>query len=235
MIESLILICSVVLGVICSKLFLKNKHNSKLLLTFSGAFFLAMTVLEILPQVYGHPSTDHTNHTIGLFVLFGVVIQYILETISKGVEHGHIHLHKNESFPIGIFGGLFLHSIIEGIPVANAESHNFMWAIFVHNIPVSMILFSALSQHTASNTKRFIFMLLFALAAPMGYFLGKHTLISNYSLEMSAIVSGIFLHISTVILFETNEGHHFNIKKFISILIGFVLAYFIVSMHTHAH
>lgn len=235
MIESLILISSVIIGVIFSKLFLRNKHNSKLLLTFSGAFFLAMTVLEILPQVYGHPSANHSHHTIGLFVLFGVVIQYILETISKGVEHGHIHLHKKEQFPIGIFSGLFLHSIIEGIPVANAESHNFMWAIFVHNIPVSMILFSALSQHTPSYFKRFLFMTLFALAAPMGYFLGEHTMISNYSLEMSAIVSGIFLHISTVILFEANEGHQFNIKKFGVILIGFVLAYVTVSMHVHAH
>ena len=158
MIESLILISSVLIGVICSKLFLKNKHNSKLLLTFSGAYFLAMTVLEILPQVYGHPTTNHSSHAIGLYVLLGVVVQYILETISKGVEHGHIHLHKKEQFPMGIFLGLFLHSIIEGIPVANAESHNFMWAIFVHNIPVSMILFSALSQHTESNGKRFLFM-----------------------------------------------------------------------------
>ena len=179
MTESLILISSVLIGVLFSSIFLKNKHNSKLLLTFSGAFFLAMTVLEILPQVYGHPSDKHDHHSIGLFVLLGVVIQYILETISKGVEHGHIHLHKKEQFPIGIFGGLFLHSVIEGIPVANAESHNFMWAIFVHNIPVSMILFSALCQHTESNAKRILFMTLFALAAPFGYFLGKHTIISN--------------------------------------------------------
>ena len=235
MTESLILISSVIIGVIFSKLLLRNKHNSKLLLTFSGAFFLAMTVLEILPQVYGHPSANHDHHAIGLYVLLGVVVQYILETISKGVEHGHIHLHKKEQFPFGIFGGLFLHSIIEGIPVANAESHNFMWAIFVHNIPVSMILFSALSQHTESNGKRFLFMSLFALAAPFGYFLGKYTIISNYSLEMSAIVSGIFLHISTVILFESNEGHKFNLQKFGSILVGFVLAYLTVSMHVHSH
>ena len=235
MTESLILISSVIIGVIFSKLLLRNKHNSKLLLTFSGAFFLAMTVLEILPQVYGHPSANHDHHAIGLYVLLGVVVQYILETISKGVEHGHIHLHKKEQFPFGIFGGLFLHSIIEGIPVANAESHNFMWAIFVHNIPVSMILFSALCQHTESYFRRFLFMTLFALAAPICYFLGKHTLISNYSLEMSAIVSGIFLHISTVILFEANEGHQFNLKKFASILVGFILAYLIVSMHVHSH
>ena len=74
MTESLILISSVLIGVLFSSIFLKNKHNSKLLLTFSGAFFLAMTVLEILPQVYGHPSDKHDHHSIGLFVLLGVYI-----------------------------------------------------------------------------------------------------------------------------------------------------------------
>ena len=236
MFEISILIASVILGVLCSKFILRNKQNSKLLLTFSGAYFLAMTVLEILPQVYGNQTNEHSHHTIGLFVLAGVIIQYILETISKGVEHGHVHLHHNENkFPLGIFGGLFLHSLIEGIPVANADSHDFMWAIFIHNIPVSMILFGALSHHTSSKLRQFLFMFLFAIAAPIGFLLGKHTAISNYTLEISAIVSGIFLHISTVILFEANEGHKFNIKKFGVIVVGFLLAYATVSMHLHSH
>ena len=152
------------------------------------------------------------------------------------MEHGHVHLHHNENkFPLGIFGGLFLHSLIEGIPVANAHSHDFLWAIFIHNIPVSMILFGALSQHTPSKTRQFLFMFLFAIAAPIGFILGKFTPISNYTLEISAIVSGIFLHISTVILFEANEGHKFNAKKFAVIVIGFLLAFATVSMHTHSH
>ena len=98
-----------------------------------------------------------------------------------------------------------------------------------------MILYGALSQHTTSNLRQFIFMFLFAIAAPIGFILGKHTGISNYTLEISAIVSGIFLHISTVILFEANEGHKFNIKKFGAIIFGFLLAYATVSMHMHHH
>lgn len=236
MLEISVLISSVILGVLASKFILKDKHNSKLLLTFSGAYFLAMTVLEILPQVYGNHQNEYSYHSIGLFVLAGVIIQYILETVSKGVEHGHVHLHHHEKkFPVGIFGGLFLHSLIEGVPVANAHSHDFLWAIFIHNIPVSMILYGALNQYTSSKTKQFVYMFLFAIASPIGFLLGKHTLISNYTLEISAIVSGIFLHISTVILFEANEGHKFNAKKFAVIIIGFLLAYSTVSMHLHDH
>ena len=70
--ESLILISSVLIGVLFSRILLKNKHNSKLLLTFSGAYFLAMTVLEILPQVYGHPSENHSHHSIGLLSLIHI-------------------------------------------------------------------------------------------------------------------------------------------------------------------
>jgi hypothetical protein len=35
-----------------------------------------------------------------------------------------------------------------------------------------------------------------------------------------ALVVGIFLHISTTILFETEENHKFNMVKFIAIIIG---------------
>ena len=40
-----------------------------------------------------------------------------------------------------------------------------------------------------------------------------------------AVVVGIFLHISTTIIFETSENHKFNIFKLVSILIGCALAF----------
>jgi hypothetical protein len=39
-----------------------------------------------------------------------------------------------------------------------------------------------------------------------------------------AIVVGMFLHISTTIIFETSENHKFNFVKLISILLGCGLA-----------
>ncbi|MEI6854394.1 MAG: zinc/iron permease, partial [Bacteroidota bacterium] len=36
-----------------------------------------------------------------------------------------------------------------------------------------------------------------------------------------AVVVGIFLHISTTILFESDENHGFNLKKFAVIVLGF--------------
>ena len=45
--------------------------------------------------------------------------------------------------------------------------------------------------------------------------------------SINAIVIGMFLHISTIILFESSEGHHFNLNKILMIISAVVLAYFI--------
>ena len=81
----------------------------------------------------------------------------------------------------------------------------------------------------------FLLILLFALAAPVGFLLGKYTLISEYANPISAIVCGIFLHISTVILFEANAGHKFNFQKFLVMILGFLIAYFSISFAHHSH
>jgi hypothetical protein len=45
--------------------------------------------------------------------------------------------------------------------------------------------------------------------------------------SINAIVIGMFLHISTIILFESSEGHHFNLNKILMIISAVILAYFI--------
>ena len=63
----------------------------KLLLAFSGAFLLSITIFELLPEVYQRLEAKQT----GLFIMSGILIQIILEFFSKGAEHGHVHIHKN--------------------------------------------------------------------------------------------------------------------------------------------
>ena len=48
-----------------------------------------------------------------------------------------------------------------------------------------------------------------------------------YYREITALVIGIFLHVSTTILFESNEGHKFNVTKLLVILIATATAYII--------
>jgi hypothetical protein len=50
---------------------------------------------------------------------------------------------------------------------------------------------------------------------------------------MTAIVIGILFHISSTIIFESNEGHKFNLAKISVIILGIVLAYFMELGHAH--
>ena len=50
---------------------------------------------------------------------------------------------------------------------------------------------------------------------------------SDMIFYMNAIVIGIFLHISTTILFESSEGHKFNLSKLIVIVLGVIVAFLI--------
>lgn len=217
-----VLVLSVAVGSLFGYFFSKKENLTKFLLTFSGAFFLAIAVLEIFPEVY------HSGKTkIGLFVLAGLLFQMLVESLSKGAEHGHIHLKKANSLPSSIFWGLFLHSFFEGTPLFNQDSHHLLWAIFIHNIPVAMVLFGSVWQMRASKFSKIGLIAVFALAGPLGAIVGSG-ISDNLHQLMLAFVAGIFIHIATVILFESNASHKFKTQKILTVLLGFAVAYLIV-------
>lgn len=228
MFEIFLLILSVAVGCVLGQAFVNNQKLSKFLLTFSGAYFLGITVLEIFPTVYeGH------SHSIGLFVLVGLLFQIVAESLSKGAEHGHIHLDKNEQIPFGLFLGLFLHSFFEAMPIMHHRSHDLLWAIVVHNVPISMVIYATISKLKVRMFSKVLFMVAFALAGPLGLLFGG-TVLADYQKEATAFVAGILLHIATVILFESSDNHKFKTQKMITLLLGFVLAYLTIGLgHSH--
>ena len=72
---------------------------------------------------------------------------------------------------------------------------------------------------------------LFAAMGPLGMFVGAHTPLAHYSRELMAVVIGIFMHISTTILFEASDAHRFNIAKLGAILLGTALGVASVLFH----
>ena len=88
-INNIILFLAALLGGLAVFLFKKeNTKNLKLVLSFSGAYLFAITILHLMPDVY-----ESGNKYTGLFVLLGFSFQIILEQFSEGIEHGHIHTH----------------------------------------------------------------------------------------------------------------------------------------------
>lgn len=199
----------------------QNK-NLKLLLAFSGAFLLSITVFNFLPEVYAQ-----TNTSVGLFIMIGILMQIVLEFFSKGAEHGHVHLNKDATaFPWLLFISLSIHSILEGLPINNHSS--LLLGIIIHKLPVAIILATFFIASKLPKAKIAFFLILFALMTPFGVLLSENSnFIQTYYYEISAIVIGIFLHISTTILFESNEDHKFNITKLITIVGAIAIAYFV--------
>jgi len=219
----LILILSVVFGTLIVLLKKPTRTFTQILLAFSGAYLLSVTILHLLPEVFENPK-EH----IGLFILFGILIQSILENFSKGVEHGHIHVHENiKKIPWLLLVSLGFHAFFEGIPLGSKDNNStLLWAIVIHKIPIAIVLTSFLLQSKLSKAAIFTLIGLFALMSPLGYFFCETiSFFSDYLTEITAIIIGVFLHISTIILFETSENHSYNLKKLIAILLGFAIAW----------
>lgn len=220
----ILLILSVLIG--SSLVFLLKPSNKivRLLLAFSGAYLLAVTILHLLPEVY----TDTTDYKkIGIFILIGIILQSVLESFSKGAEHGHIHIHSDgKKFPTLLFVSLCLHALSEGLPIHNGNE-NLIWAIVVHKIPIAIVLTTFLLHTKYSKSTIFIFLTFFGLMSPIGIYLAnKVAFFTEYQSEITALIIGVFLHISTIILFESSENHKFNLQKFTAILLGILLTIF---------
>ena len=223
-----LLFASVIAGAIIVETFnIKKSKNIQLLLTFSGAYLLAVSVLHLIPELFTH----NTTNNIGLFILAGFLIQILLEYFSQGIEHGHFQ--KTNIIPFSVLISLCLHALLEGVPLGghlhhNSNAHNaLLTGIVLHKMPVAIVLMAFFFQSNMSKKKAYFYLLIFALMAPIGVFAGSlFTTLANYHKEIMAIVIGIFLHISTTILFESTDGHRFSFTKIITIIIGTLLAIF---------
>ncbi|MEI6456708.1 MAG: ZIP family metal transporter [bacterium] len=208
----------------------------KFLLAFSGAFLIGITFLKLVPEVFSTASAY-----TGLFVILGFLLQLLLELITEAAEHGHAHEHTEGErvSPFLLLIGVCIHSFLEGMPIVQSFDtkiqHSLVLGIVVHNIPISLTLMSLFLHYGLSHVKAFIYLIVFALMTPLGsVFTNILDTSTNLSLNtifnyILAVVIGIFLHVSTSILFETEENHKYNIRKFFTVCIGLGVA-FMISM-----
>lgn len=210
----------------------------RLILAFSAAYLFAISIMHMLPEAFAHSNIK----LVGLFIVLGFCMQLLIDTFSTGIEHGHVHLHSNTCkthLPYGIIVGLLLHSFLEGLPIYDPNSpetayinYQLVLGLAIHNLPITIAFVSLLKEHDGKG-KNWLLLVLFSIMTPIGY-LSSYALQSfglhNYELYSQAafaLVIGIFLHISTAILFETSDHHRYNIAKVAVMAMGIILAYFI--------
>jgi zinc transporter ZupT len=230
--EYLILFGSVVAsGMLFFTMRKTNPVYLKLSLAFTGSYLFSISMIHLVPGVFASGGTE-----IGYYILAGFFLQLVLEYMTGGIEHGHIHIHHGDhghhhSFPLTMMAGLCVHSFLEGIPLSGGyDGHHhgdqLLTGIVLHHLPVSFALVSMLNGSGVGKGRTILYLVVFAAMAPLGALSGS--LLSNmealeihaYFDRIMALVIGIFLHISTTILFETSSEHRFNRYKLGVIILG---------------
>lgn len=213
-----------------------KEKDFKLALIFAGSYLFSITILHILPELFA----DHDSaYFMGLFILLGFLLQQVLDFMSSGIEHGHIHQHSSHGVQNSIWTlmiGLFLHAFLEGTllskqPALSGHHHGsetLLIGIIMHKMPEAFALVAVLLTRL-NKQKTFLLLILFSLASPMGM-LSTDLLYSQQIIGAGAInilfglVAGGFLHISTIIFFESSPQHRFQLHKLLIILFASGLA-----------
>lgn len=219
------------------------RRNLPLLLSFGGAFLLGLCFLHLLPEAFA------ANAQAGLWVIVGFLIQIGLEFLSKGMEHGHVHGNR---FGLVAFLSLCLHALIEAMPFGldagaameamhdhghdhhhhhdhGAGGWSLLLGIGLHKLPVAIALMTILKATVPSAGKRWTWLGVFSLMPIAGIALaGSLPQDAATFGALNGLLVGILLHIATTILFETADGHEFNARKFLTVLLGLGLSFLTV-------
>ena len=184
--------------------------------------------MHVVPELY---ENHDSSLKVGIFIMVGFFIQVFLESYSKGIEHGHIHVHDFGKMPYGLFIALSLHALLEGsvLDFNNSEhSMDVMFGILIHKLPVAFLLGYLLFTINKSKSSSLILLIIFAIATPLGSLITSKLDFTIFDMEVKSILmamaTGSFLHVATTILFETSPEHKLKINKFIPALLGGILA-----------
>ncbi|MCB0497344.1 MAG: ZIP family metal transporter [Cyclobacteriaceae bacterium] len=234
-INLLILLGSALLGGVLAFFYSEKKRvDYSLVLAFSGAYLFSITITHILPELFS--SSENISHT-GLYVLAGFFLQQILELFTAGAEHGHLHSkdnhhHHRAGLAISLLVGLSIHSVLEGSLLTHshinpAHEHNLAVALGIglHKLPAAFAMMTILLCYYKKKMWPIIFLILFALASPIGLLLSQYAIDAELFTTKTitilfALVGGSFLYISTTIVFESAPGHHVKIGKLVMLLLG---------------
>ncbi|MDZ4823314.1 MAG: ZIP family metal transporter [Flavobacteriales bacterium] len=185
--------------------------------------FLLQIILDFFSHgiEHGHAHNEHRHHHGGTQFLVLVMISLWIHAFIEGM-------------PFGAAWGGDVRLNLHELPHASVQPHNhshdsrdsLLVGIGLHKLTEAFVFASLLLSTTMSRSKAWIWIVLFAAVAPAGaavqFFLGSTGMVNlaEFTPKITGVLIGIMLHISTTIIFESSEGHSFNLKKFIAIILG---------------
>ncbi len=205
-----------------------------LALVFSGSYLFGIALIHLMPEIFSGPVKPRI---VALWIAIGFFMQVLMDYVTSGVEHGHLHK-QNHSHHHGGFTmftlllAMGIHAVLEGVLLLQPASgfthqhhQGLLLGVILHKIPAAFALMSIIQCHYRSRAWPVLIMILFASATPLGmmgagYLINLHLLHQEMLTIIFALVTGNFLHISTTIFFESSPGHQFHGWKLLVILAG---------------
>lgn len=202
------------------------------LLALSGSFLLSITFLHLIPE-----SVYHLDARAGLLLLAGFFLQQVIQRLTHGLEHGHVHFNSHSETGIRVwpvFAGLLIHAFSEGIPLGMVYADEnvlptLFLAISVHKLPEAMLLIALIHQRLKSRRKAWVFLFFFSLVTPvaslLSFYLGAYFNVVHTLLHyLIPVIAGVFIHIGTTIFFESGtRSHEMTWRKWVAMLLGIAL------------
>ncbi|HVJ86883.1 MAG TPA: ZIP family metal transporter [Caulifigura sp.] len=255
----------------------------QLMISFVGGLMLGVALFQMVPHAIRELKTDRAS-TLGVSMFLGLATMFMLLRMfhfhhhdTTGVEEGDAHEHHHDHdhdcdhhgpaiaaskmSGLGVFIGLALHTLIDGVAlaaaveaaaaersspgwlaIATAAAGTFL-AILLHKPLDAVSITSLMSAGGWSGRGRLMVNLAFSLMCPLGaavYAIGANSLpldprlVTGSALAFSA---GVFLCISLSDLLPEIEFHsHNRIALTISLVAGVGLSYLISLLEAgHLH
>jgi ZIP family zinc transporter len=228
---------STLLGMV--PIFFKIKKINKFIvssLSFASGVMFSISTFDLLIESLKMFFEDYNIFITTLLFLFFFLIGFV---ISKFIND---KLDKyNELYKVGITSmlAIILHNIPEGILTFTAYNVNqklgltLALAITLHNIPEGISIAVPIYYSTKSKIKSFFFVLVSAVAEPIGAlvaFLFLRNFVSNIMVGiMLSLVCGIMIYIS---LFELlKEAKKYNEDKLLNLFFVIGLIFMFITLH----
>jgi zinc transporter ZupT len=223
-----------------------NATILNLLIALGAGSMLAVSLVHILPE-----SLEQTELAIYAF-LAGFLIIYIIEELLT--PHGHDHKHEDHTHEdphehydhvaIISFIAIFAHTLLDGLGIragmglSEVAGYAILFGVAVHQIPVSLSLAAIFRESKLEKNTQITFLVLFALAAPIGYLLSDIVLSNVDELITglaAAFAGGSLLYVATSDLLPMIHSQSKNkYATIITFLIGVSLMTWLASHH-HEH
>ena len=208
-----------------------NQTILNLLIGLGAGSMLSVALVHILPE-----ALEQTELAVYAFI-GGFLLIYIIEELLTPHHHDHHHGDHTHEDPhehydhvaLVSFIAIFLHTIFDGLGIRAGFSlsetlgYSVLAGVAIHQIPVSLSLAAIFRESKFRRNTQILFLVLFALAAPLGYILSDLVL-SNESESFAglatAFAGGSLLYVATADLLPVIHAQ--TNKKYATVLLFLV-------------